>query len=280
MRPHRCDAEGRIVATLTLTHASLATVEELFRYKAAGFDLPPFPGYTPDQWGIKAHNRPWIDEVGRWAAGQRVLEVGGAYSRLPELLGERYGVEPWIADDFGAGSKEEAMWSRWGDPRELPKAHPGVRYVFTRMGLFSDELPDGSFDRVFSVSTLEHIPRRARRKALEDMHRVLAPGGLELHTIDIPVGPPRTVAGQWLAEKVPPVRIVRRQRRHDIADWIERFRRSGVRIAVPIPSVARLLDRSVLVESPDVVYRFYPPNDAPKAYRPAASLLLIIERER
>jgi SAM-dependent methyltransferase len=267
-------------AKLTLTHASLATVDELFRYKAAGFTLPPFPGYTPDQWGIKAHNRPWIEEVGRWKAGLRVVEVGGAYSRLPEFLGEKYGVEPWIADDFGIGTTEEAMWSRWGDPHELPKAHPGVRYVFKRAGEFSDELPDGTFDRVFSVSTLEHIPWRARLDALRDMHRMLAPGGLEIHTIDIPVPAPRKVQQQWLAEKVPPLRVLNRSLRHDIAGWIERFERTGVRIKQPIPSILQVLDRSVLVESPDVVYRFYPPNDKAKPYRPAASLLLVIKRHR
>ena len=265
---------------LKLTHASLGTIEELFRYKAAGFTLPPFPGYTTDQWGIKAHNRPWIDEVGQWKAGQRVVEVGGAYSRLPEYLGEKYGVEPWIADDFGIGTTEEAMWSRWGDPNELPKAYPGVRYVFKRMGEFSEELPDASFDRVFSVSTLEHIPRKARNKALRDMHRLLAPGGLELHTIDIQVLPPRVLLAQWLAEKVPPLRLVKQSLRNEIEGWIQRFKRTGVRIAVPIPSIGGLLDRTVLVESPDVVYRFYPPNDAVKSYRPAASLLLVIERVR
>ncbi|MEO0339959.1 MAG: DUF882 domain-containing protein, partial [Bacteroidota bacterium] len=26
-----------------------------------GFELDAFPGYTNDQWGIKAHNRPWIE---------------------------------------------------------------------------------------------------------------------------------------------------------------------------------------------------------------------------
>jgi hypothetical protein len=50
-----------------------------------------------------------------------------------------------------------------------------------------------------------------------------------------------------------------------------------VRIKARAPSLLELLDRSTLVESPDVVYRFYPPNDAPKQYAPAASLLLVIE---
>ena len=33
---------------VVLTQLSLATVDQLFRYKAAGFTLPPFPGYSDD----------------------------------------------------------------------------------------------------------------------------------------------------------------------------------------------------------------------------------------
>ena len=119
---------------LVLTHASLATVDELFRYKAQGFDLPPFPGYTADQWGIKAHNRPWIVESGDWEKGQRVIEVGGAYSRLPEWLGTEYGVEPWIGDDFGEAGGETEMWSRSGRPegaaQTVPDSHLCVRDIW------------------------------------------------------------------------------------------------------------------------------------------------------
>lgn len=265
------------VHELTLTHASLATVDELFRYKAQGFQLPEFPGYTPDQWGIKAHNRPWIDAVGDFRPGQRVVEVGGAYSRLPELLHTKYGVEPWIVDDFGLSS-EEPVWSRWGDPRELPARYPSVHYLFRRLGEFAPELEADSFDRVLSVSTLEHIPSDARPRVLEDMHRITRPGGRQLHTIDVSVLAPRVVLGQWLSSKFPPLRLVTRNPSSDLLDWIDLFKRSGVRIARQVPSLLDLLDRKVLVESTDVVYRFYPPNDAPKTYRPAASLLLIIEK--
>jgi SAM-dependent methyltransferase len=251
-------------------------VSELFRYKAAGFELPPFPGYTADQWGIKAHNRPWIEEAGRFEAGQRILEVGGAYSRLPEYLGTRYGVEPWIADDFGMSS-EEPMWARWGDPKTLPATYPTTRYVFRRLGESVPELPDHSFDCVFSVSTLEHIPDAARAAVLRHMHRLVAPGGLELHSIDIPIHSPRRVALKWLASKVPPLRLFDPRLDDDIRRWIAQFRASGVKIESSSPSTLALLDRSVLVESADVVFRFYPPNDAPKPYAPAASLLLVIE---
>jgi SAM-dependent methyltransferase len=264
--------------TLTMVHASLATVEQLFEYKASGFALPPFPGYSDDQWGIKAHNRPWVEAAGRWQAGQRILEVGGAYSRFPEYLGSKYGVDPWIADDFGIGTDEEAMWSRWGDPRELPGRYPTVTYSFTRLGRYSDQLPTGSFDCVFSISTLEHIPPEQMPDVLADMHRLLAPGGVELHTIDVSVGRPKTLAAQWLAEKIPPLRRLDSRLQHGIARWIDLFKRSGAAISTRIPSVSTLLDRRILVESPDVVFRFYPPNEAPKPYAPAASLLIVITR--
>jgi hypothetical protein len=261
---------------LVLTSATLATVAQLFEFKSTGFALPPFPGYSQDQWGIKAHNRPWIVANGDWAVGQRVIEVGGAYSRLPEWLGHTFGVEPWIADDFGAQAGEH-MWARWGDPQLLPTQHPSVRYAFERMGRYSPSFPDGHFDRIFTVSTLEHIPFSGRLDVLRDMNRCTAPGGMQLHTIDIPVPPLSRAIAAAAAERVGLSRLVGERSRRSIPSWIQLFKRSGVRIDTRVASTTGLLDRRVLVESSDVVFRFYPPNDSPKPYNPAASLLIIIE---
>lgn len=86
---------------LYLTSAKLARVDELFQYKFSGFKLDDLQGYTDDQWGIKAHNRPWIEDVGKFASGQKIIEVGGAYSLLTEYLANKYKLEPWVGDDFG-----------------------------------------------------------------------------------------------------------------------------------------------------------------------------------
>jgi hypothetical protein len=273
-RGHRRLAANRR-SELVCTYVALALTEELFRYKAEGFELPPWPGYTTDQWGIKAHNRPWVAQHGRWAAGQRVIEPGGAYSRLPEWLGTQYRVEPWIGDDFGA-STDEALWSRWGDPSKLPEQYPSVNYRFENFGPGSS-YPSGYFDRIFTVSTLEHIPRQRRLGVLRDIHRCLAPGGLELHTIDIGLPKPWQVMLSAGAELLHVARPLDRIYINSIGAWTRVFKKSGVRFDARIPSSFGLLDHSILVESPDVVYRFYPPMDAPKRYRPHASLLLIIE---
>lgn len=260
---------------LTLTHASLATVAQLFEYKSRGLPLEPFPGYTPDQWGIKAHNRPWIEAAGDFRSGQRVIEVGGAYSSFPRYLANKHGLEAWIGDDFGRGSGEE-MWSRWGDPAELPARYPRQKYVFERFGEYSKSYPDAYFDRIFSVSTLEHIPQEARLDVLKDMNRCLRPGGMALHSIDVGTNWRRVLLGAAV-DAIPGVRDWRWRRQSEIRHWIGLFRASGVRIAATIPNSLRLLDRATLVESPDVVYRFYPPNDAPKRYQPGASLLVVIQ---
>ena len=262
-----------------MTSATLATVDELFAYKASGFELPPFPGYTTDQWGIKAHNRPWIAHTAEWQPGQRVIEVGGAYSRLPEWLGREFNVEPWIGDDFGMGDDdgEEEMWSRWGDPRELPSRFPTVKYVLENLGRYSPKFPDRHFDCIFSVSTLEHVPSTARLDVLKDMNRCTAPGGRQLHSIDIGIPSTAKLLAAIGAEKAHLHRLLARGYPSGIAAWIEEFRRSGVAIRTPIPSSVQLLDRRNLVESPDVIYRFTPPNDTPKPYWGVASLLLVID---
>lgn len=261
---------------LVLTHATLATVDELFGFKSQSFKLEDFPGYTPDQWGIKAHNRPWIEEVGQFARGQKIIEVGGAYSLLPKYLADKYELEAWIGDDFGVASGE-SIWSRWGNPRDLPSRYPLVKYAFQNFGNFSPEYPDAYFDRIFTVSTLEHIPFHHCLAVFRDMHRCLKSGGRQLHAIDISVPSPKRILLAALLNRFPILNKKIWMKFSKIKSWIELVRASGVKIAVSVPNPIQLLDRQILVESPDVVYRFYPPNDAPKPYRPTASLLLIIE---
>ncbi len=63
---------------LILTHASLATVDQLFQYKHSNYKLDDFPGYTNDQWGIKAHNRPWIEFAGNFSSVKLLLKLEAA----------------------------------------------------------------------------------------------------------------------------------------------------------------------------------------------------------
>ncbi|MFN0253194.1 MAG: class I SAM-dependent methyltransferase [Kofleriaceae bacterium] len=259
----------------TLTAVRFATVDELFRFKESGFSLDPFPGYSDDQWGIKAHNRPWIESAGRFARGERVVEVGGAYSLLPQRLAERFGTESWIADDFGAYTSE-TTWQRWGDPDTWIAAHPKVRYVKQPLGFFSPELPDEHFDCVFSVSTLEHIPSKLWRDVIRDMLRITRVGGRQLHTIDIPSKRPLVTLAASATSRIP---LARRVYSHPLIAWRRAFEAAGVQLRARWPSIVSTLDRRLLAESYDVVYRFYPGSDGSRRFD-GGSLSLLVEIRR
>ncbi|MBT4551836.1 class I SAM-dependent methyltransferase [bacterium] len=269
---------------LTLVSAKFATVEELFKYKNQGFKLKKFPGYTYDQWGIKAHNRPWIEDVGRFKQGQKIIEVGGAYSTLPNYLAKKYKLEAWIGDDFGITEGNE-IWKRWGDPKENAKKNPFTKYAYKEFGIFSKDYPNNYFNRVFSVSTLEHIHIEKRIKVFEDMNRCTKKGGMQIHAIDIVTRNLKECFINSVADKIPLFdsenillgRDVRRGLVSEIKSWKRILVNSGIRIATKLPSIFELLDRSTLAESPDVIYRFIPPKNSVKAYKPTASLLLIIK---
>jgi hypothetical protein len=259
-----------------------ARVSELFQFHAEQVH-----GY---EWSIKGHNRPWIIQHGAWEPGLRFLDVGAGFSDLPAYLVDRFDVEGWVADDYGASSGEQ-IWTRWGDPADLPTKFPQVKYVFKVLGNDVLELPTSYFDRVYSVSVLEHIPRHELSAVLAHMALLLKPNGLMLHTIDIPF--PRTVHGPQLM--------------HVWACFMRIFiRRLLVQLKAPghnpypfstegwatlfkdtlhirgktrnVSTVQMLLDQDILIEPPSVVYHIYPPRDEPKSYWKACSLVMKLRK--
>lgn len=108
-------------------------------------------------------------------AGSRILDVGGGNSRLLRHFHQTY--ECWNLDKLeGVGNG--------------PKSLPDIPYRLIRdyIGSFNQELPDGYFDFVFSVSALEHVPIEDQKNwdsIIEDINRVLRPGGYSFHLLDI-----------------------------------------------------------------------------------------------
>jgi SAM-dependent methyltransferase len=220
----------------------------------------------------------------------RVLDVGAGYSDLPAYLTNSCNVEGWVADDFGATDKEK-IWSRWGDPRQLPEKYPGVHYVFRNLGEPTDELPLATFDRVYSVSVLEHVPAENIEAVLLHMAQLLKPGGLMLHTVDLPF--PRTVTRPGLSSlarflaKVGARKLLvavrapgHRPFTKSVEGWAKLLKRlfSLQGKLDSISTMQMVLDQDVVIEPTEVVYRFYPPNDQPKPYWRVVSLAFILRR--
>lgn len=153
-------------------------------------DVPRLYGYMLDEvplaaFSLKGFDYPWLLRSRSWSAGERVLDVGSAYSPMPLHLQKTYGCEVWAADDFG-GASNEPFWTRGNSPQEYIAAHPEVKFVLERLGdPEHSSLPAGYFDVVYSLSTLEHVPPDSIRDVLRHMDLLLKPGGEMLHAIDI-----------------------------------------------------------------------------------------------
>lgn len=106
--------------------------------------------------------------------GSRLLDVGGGKSRIIKHFKKKY--QCWNVDKLeGIGKGPKRVFKR------------GFRLVKDYMGNFNPELPDNYFDFVFSISALEHVPEQDPKlfeNILEDLNRVLKPGGYSLHCFD------------------------------------------------------------------------------------------------
>jgi ubiquinone/menaquinone biosynthesis C-methylase UbiE len=111
--------------------------------------------------------------------GSRILDVGGGRSRIIKHFKKKY--ECWNVDKLeGVGNGPRRIFMK------------GFRLVKDYIGNFNPELPEDYFDFVFSISALEHVPEKDPRlfkNILDDLNRVLKPGGFSLHCFDSIIKP-------------------------------------------------------------------------------------------
>jgi SAM-dependent methyltransferase len=157
---------------------SLADTKHMYAYKlknvfGAGFN-------------IKGFDYPWLILSHAWKKGENVLDVGGAYSSLPDWINKTYGCNVWVVDDFGIDSNE-LFWKRGRSPQEHISAHPELKFILERLGdPQKSSLPTGYFDVVYSASVLEHVPGDLLTAVWQHMDLLLKPGGELLHAVDVP----------------------------------------------------------------------------------------------
>ena len=112
--------------------------------------------------------------IDNFPPGAHLLEIGGGESRIISALRNDY--EIWNLDKLeGSGF----------GPKRLNQT-TGFHLVQSYIGEFPPELPSSYFDLVFSISTIEHMPKSSKfiKDAIENIRLVLKPGGYSLHCID------------------------------------------------------------------------------------------------
>jgi len=101
--------------------------------------------------------------------GEKVLDVGCGNGRFLDLLGEKK------IDYTGVDNSEEQI-------REAQKKYPDRNFLVA--DALNLPFPDDSFDKVFLIAVLHHIPSiNLRIKVLTELQRVLKPRGYLLLTV-------------------------------------------------------------------------------------------------
>lgn len=108
----------------------------------------------------------WLDELSVAPPPRRALDFGSGAGRLTRALAARF--EQTAGVDIASSMVALA---------ERHNAHPD-RCRFTVYDGRRLPFPAAHFDLVVSFITLQHVPPRAARRALRELARVLAPGGV------------------------------------------------------------------------------------------------------
>jgi 2-polyprenyl-3-methyl-5-hydroxy-6-metoxy-1,4-benzoquinol methylase len=166
--------------------AALESMERMTRHPqmlrevvAASRDtLGFFPAHNP-----RALEYPWImAQLPKNVRGVRILDVGAGVNVLPFMLAQR-GAAVITLDNHSTTRDPEHRhdWNEWGfldysllDPRVI-----SVRAPYEKWHDMS------TFDCIYSVSVIEHLPRATQAVWIAGFKRQLKAGGLLLLTVDL-----------------------------------------------------------------------------------------------
>jgi SAM-dependent methyltransferase len=113
-------------------------------------------------------------------AGMRCVDVGCGMTAFTIYLKEvaqceAIGIDP---DVFDAGIRYKGH----GVSREFARK-TGLQII--QCGMEAIALPSNTLDRVFCLSVIEHLPADVARRGVQEMARILKPGGRAIITVDV-----------------------------------------------------------------------------------------------
>jgi SAM-dependent methyltransferase len=108
--------------------------------------------------------------------GQRVLDIGSP-KLLSLFLAARLRAEVHATDLVDYFFERYALYSRVTLARDRGRYHMGCEDARNLT------YPSAHFERVFSISAIEHIPGDGDSRAMQEIGRVLAPGGIACLTV-------------------------------------------------------------------------------------------------
>jgi SAM-dependent methyltransferase len=176
-RPQRLPANPATVARFSKperrSETSYATVRDYCE------SVDEIPQIAPLDGDLKNVQRPWAVKaiLGAVPPPARLLEIGGGEPIVSGFLAE-LGYEVTLVDPYDGFGNGPTDYERYVE------LFPRVKIVreYFRPGMTA--FPRGSFDAIFSVSVLEHIPPDALPGSFEAIAQFLSPAGASIHCFD------------------------------------------------------------------------------------------------
>jgi hypothetical protein len=152
---------------------SYATVRD---YCESLDELPQITGLDGD---LKNVQRPWAAKtvLANVSPPARLLEIGGGEPIVSGFLSE-LGYDVTLVDPYDGSGNGPTDYQRYVE------LFPHVKIVreYFRPGLSA--LLAGSFDAIFSISVLEHLPADSLTSCFDAMAQYLSPSGASIHCFD------------------------------------------------------------------------------------------------
>lgn len=131
----------------------------------------------------RKYEYPWCFLSSNLEEGMRVLEIGAGASGFQFVLAE-YGLDVTSVDPL-INPSEKVDWIFTLDNFNHMNESFGRKVNFIQDFLENTKLESNSYDRVFSISAIEHIPPQKISPLVKEIARVLKSSGLFILTIDL-----------------------------------------------------------------------------------------------
>jgi SAM-dependent methyltransferase len=134
---------------------------------------------TPVDGDLKNVQRPWAAKaiLANVPPPARVLEIGGGEPWVSGFL-EELGYDVTLVDPYDGSNQGPTDFDRYVE--QFPNVNIVREYFRPRL----PDLVPGSFDAIFSISVLEHIPPDALASCFAAIAEFLAPNGTSIHCFD------------------------------------------------------------------------------------------------
>lgn len=147
--------------------------------------------YHPDSERGKLWENAWVIRHTQPALDHRVLDIGGASTIFSFYLASR-------------GCRVSVVDNDWANCGTLYNARYAAARLNWQLEVFDRDVsrplpfPARSFDRVYSICVLEHLPSAVRQYLMREVGRVLKPSGLAGFTCDYDTARPVLVTDRGL----------------------------------------------------------------------------------